>query len=51
MKALQCFDDVLAHAVDNYFDRPRVAPTQPDEAERFDLHAVEMDETLVMLRS
>ena len=42
MKAMQCFDDVLARDVDDYFDRPRVAPTLP-EAERFDLHAVTME--------
>jgi hypothetical protein len=51
MKAVygsQCFDDVLAQDVDDYFDKPRVAPTMPDEAERLDLHAIEMECTYRM---
>jgi hypothetical protein len=43
MRGPQLFEDVLARDVDDYFDKPRVAPTMPDEAERFDLHAIEME--------
>ena len=42
MKALQCFDDVLARDVEDYFERQGVV-RQPEIGERMDLHAIDMD--------